>query len=265
MTQAKQALSSRMSKILVRKFLGFNPLAAFLIGLFAGHGNIAQAQEGKPLAELPPLAAANFQAIGRLLPSGALNASLCTGTLIAPSVVMTAAHCVHAVDPPSQILFAAGYYRGSAVAERRVRALRFPAKLVVGAKLTMESLPHDVALLELDTPIENVRPLPLAPKPLLFVAETPFGILGYSNAARQALSGRFDCATSPAPRTLFFLDCMVQSGNSGAPILRQVGETWQVVGVVSARGPGSGGIWSMGAEVPALASFILRDDPLKPE
>ena len=220
----------------------------------------AQSQDArKDLAELSQLSSANFQAIGRLLPGGALNASLCTGTLIAPDLVMTAAHCVHTVDPPSQIQFSAGYYKGASVADRRVKALRFPAQLVVGAPLSMESIPWDVALLELESPITEIDPLPLAPRPFLYVSSTPFAVLAYSNRARQALSGRFDCLPSASPARMLFLDCRVESGNSGAPILRQVSSGWQVVGVMSARGPGSGGIWSMGAEVPELASFILRD------
>ncbi|NRA99119.1 MAG: trypsin-like serine protease, partial [Rhodobacteraceae bacterium] len=60
---------------------------------------------------------ARWQAIGRVNIAGLLSTRLCTGALIAPDLVLTAAHCTfaHRPDTPhpaEEIHFVAGWFRG---------------------------------------------------------------------------------------------------------------------------------------------------------
>jgi V8-like Glu-specific endopeptidase len=194
---------------------------------------------GAPVAAqdkaLPPLAdeiAAQFPAIGRLGLSGFRTRQGCTATLIAPDLIVTAAHCVSATGS-SESVFVAGWSRGNYVASRTSkREMRHPAYALDGAHRPR----NDVALVVLDSPMDNVTPIPLAEVEEGSLDGTDVALIGYHRKTPHLLSGDFNCPVTRFGVGLIRVGCPVISGNSGAPLLaRAENGGWQVVGVVSSQ------------------------------
>lgn len=184
---------------------------------------------------LPPLAddiAAQFPAIGRLGNAGFRIKQGCTATLIAPDLVLTAAHCVSDSDRSGRV-FVAGWSRGDFIAARETkREMRHPAYAADGKN----SARNDVALVMLESPIEDVTPIPLGNVDEATLDGTKVALIGYHRKTPHILSGKLSCPVNRFGVDLLQVDCPVINGNSGAPLLdRTEGGGWQVVGVVSSQ------------------------------
>ena len=184
---------------------------------------------------LPPLAdevAAQFPAIGRLGKAGFRIRQSCTATLIAPSLILTAAHCA-AETGRSGSVFVAGLSRGNYIAARQSdMEIRHPSYSITGTN----SPRNDIAVIVLDSPIVDITPIPLG-----FVEDdklygTDVALIGYHRQTPHLLSGDFNCPVTYFDLGLMHVDCPVINGNSGGPVLgRNENGSWQVVGVVSSQ------------------------------
>jgi protease YdgD len=172
---------------------------------------------------------AQWQAIGRVNQAGYKAKGLCTGTLIAADLVLTAAHCVHP-RRPGKLTFVAGWFRGEYVAARDVTDIHISCGFIRG-DLTMRGLSRDVAVLRLEQPISQITPLSIAPpRPL-----SPATLLHYSGARPHALEVQTSCKLSEAFSAMI-TPCRVAAGNSGGPVLQQdAAGAWHVVAVIVAR------------------------------
>lgn len=175
------------------------------------------------LAEDIPLAVGRIS-YGDAPPPGA---AICSGVLVAPDLVLTAAHCVRAAaDDPASIRFDAGWRGGR------------PAVRGRGAKVVLpgsEDLAEDVALIVLETPVAPEMALPLAaPSGALFEMQ------GFRRDAPGHPARPQACRALVVLPGLLGLDCAAVSGNSGAPLLQQAEGGWQVVAIMvaaSSKGP----------------------------
>ncbi len=154
----------------------------------------------------------------------------CTGTLIAPDVVLTAGHC--ATNGPSKgdgLTFTAAPFEQSPVTARIIDGIRHPAYRLSGR----HSPQFDIGLLFLERPLD-IPPIPLAP-PLKTAPETAT-IIGYHRDSPGTLTGRSDCPLLSQTAQLLFLGCRVISGHSGSPVLRQteIGD-WEIIAVTSSQ------------------------------
>lgn len=206
--------------------------ALFLaLGLFAPMAGRADAPTRPEM--LSPEAHARWTAIGRVNVGGYNRRSLCTGTLVAPDRVLTAAHCVFRDGALraalTDIRFVAGWRQGAHAGLGRVSQVALLPSWESGGG----PLSEDVALLTLSDP--------LAPAPLALAAPrpgTPVRILGYRADRPHALSDSGLCRHGRRVAGGRSTDCAASFGTSGAPVLQAQGDVWQVVGVVGAVGGG---------------------------
>jgi protease YdgD len=159
----------------------------------------------------------------------------CTGVLIAPSVVLTAAHCLYnprtqALLQPVSLHVLFGYQRDAYRWHRQV------ARIAVGPRFdgtTGRPQPGDWARLEL-TETVPVTPLPL------FEGSAGSGIevalAGYNQDRAQVLMADLAChvlhvATLSGGANFVFHDCAATRGTSGAPLLTKRDGGWVIIAI----------------------------------
>jgi protease YdgD len=165
----------------------------------------------------------------------------CSGALIAPAVVVTAAHCLynprtHAFLLPLSVHVLLGYERGS------YRWHRLVTRIVLGTPVAGEPWRRetDWARLELAEPVAT-SPLPLASS----VAEgSAVELAGYNQDYAQVLMADLDCrvlqVTDAANGAMIVShNCSATWGTSGAPLLTRRDGGWVIVGINVAAGPSS--------------------------
>jgi secreted trypsin-like serine protease len=170
--------------------------------------------------------------------------ALCTGTLIAPTVVLTAAHCV---DPavlggPAKFLVLSDWnLADGAVAEDQRHAVK---AVEWDPEFSEQNLPggHDIAVVVLEQPMAvtpmkwNDRPLPAA------LAKSQVRIVGYGLSdgfgqtgagIKRTASTRLNSFDNLILQTGGFMSARICSGDSGGPVLAKLDGIEQVVGVNS--------------------------------
>jgi protease YdgD len=200
----------------------------------------ARAQPQIPRAERPGLGAtearrpvdmaqAPWRSLGRVQTE--LGAR-CTGTLVAPDRVLTAAHCL--VAPTGQLLqprsvhFLLGYDAGRFAAHGRAAALEIAPGYEPARRGPFGA---DWALLRLETPLPGPV-LPLRPATL----GLPVALGGYQQDRAEKLMADLDCPlrglVPDGTRLLLRHGCAGTRGASGAALLQRSPDgDWQIIGV----------------------------------
>lgn len=199
-----------------------------------------------------------WEAVGRLDIDGK---GFCTGALIAPDIVLTAAHCMYddasgvPVDP-SRIHFLAGLRSGRPEAERRVRAAVVHPTYVNTGDASPEQVRYDVALLQLDRPIRSARIEPFEVSTTIRRG-SEIGVVSYGQGREDAPSLQETCNVLGQQAGVFIMDCDVTFGASGAPIFRMENGTVRLVSVVSAMAEMDGEKVALGMDL-AEPIAVLR-------
>lgn len=177
-----------------------------------------------------------WEAVGRIdIGPGAF----CTGTLISPSLVLTAAHCLfdqvsgrpHA---PADFEFLAGWRNGRALAYRGVKRTVAHPDYVFEGRNRMDRVAYDLAFLELDQPIRlpSVHPFEIGQDPM---RGDQVGVVSYALDRADAPSLQRACEVLGRQPGVLVLTCSVDFGSSGAPIFTLRDGVPSIVSVVSAK------------------------------
>ncbi|MDJ0827182.1 MAG: trypsin-like serine protease [Rhodobacter sp.] len=204
--------------------------AALFLGLVVPAA--AQAQDGPRSARQLP----GWEAVGRLTMA---DRAMCTGALIAPDMVLTAAHCMY--DPMSgrpvkarKIRFEAGLSGGAAMATRAVTEIvQHPGYRHNHKGANDASV--DLALVRLDAPIDStqIRPFTTDARP---AKGDELGVISYTHAQKTTPLLQHPCDVLARQGDILVMNCEVDFGASGAPVFAvQGGARPRLVSVISSK------------------------------
>ena len=217
---------------MLAQFLKFAVLCLPLLAVAAPAG-----PDGRERRMLTDAEAETYRGVGRLNVAGR---RFCTAVLIAPDRILSAAHCLYhprtqRAVPLDEMRFVAGVRRSEYAALRGIRRAAIPDGFRPDGSLRLENLRADIALLELDEPVAA----PLVPSFAPGAAPSGQDVIAIASYARdrsQAVSLQDGCRITAQIATVVALDCGVNLGASGAPVMAIGPNGRRVWAVVSSTG-----------------------------
>ena len=169
-------------------------------------------------------------AVGQVSIAGPRTLEICSGTLVGPDTVLTAAHCVADprdgyAKPVDRMVFLAGWDGHSHPGASRIKTLQVHPKAFANGKLDLQ---YDIALITLSRPMD-IDVIPVGSGPV----SGPYTVSGYARSAPHTLKADVGCK-GRVRAGLWQIGCPVEKGQSGGPVLYGEGATQRIVAVVVA-------------------------------
>lgn len=225
----------------------------------AGFCSVAEAQSSRLKSLATENDARGWEAVGRLDMGG----GFCTATLIAPDLVLSAAHCVYdrsgLARGADEITFRAGLRNGAAAAERKVVQYAAHPDYDPNRRLDARNVVHDVALLKLAEPIafSEIDPFVLHGD---VVRPGPVSVVSYGQGRSELQSRQRECGLLERQNDLLMFDCNVTFGSSGAPVFSHMNGRGRIVSVISGGAVDHNGQKvAVGPHLPSVVADLKRD------
>jgi protease YdgD len=185
----------------------------------------------------------------------------CTATLIAPDLVLSAAHCTFSEDgtrlAPNALTFRAGFRDGTAEAERRVVQIARPEAYSYKGGDRVKRIANDVVLLRLEKPIPThiISPFKVEQRKM---SSGEVSVVSYGRGRASRPSLQYTCAILQASRGVMLMNCDTTFGSSGAPVFRREGTRTRIASVVSGYAMINGVRRTTGMELPAHVQNLKK-------
>ena len=209
-------------------------LAAFAIALLT-----APASGQSSLDRLDDWSEARgWEGVGLLMIAGQTT---CTGALIRPDLVLTAAHCLwddarKGPVEPRLAEFCAAWRDGRAISNRVGKRVLLHPDYVRSPRVTGAQIYNDVALLQLDTPVSGATARPFATG-AGDNDDISVSVVSYGAGRNDAASIERACEVIEAHDGIVAFSCSVVPGSSGAPVFADRGGRAHIISLISALGP----------------------------
>ena len=176
-----------------------------------------------------------WSAIGRINVAGYRTKSMCTGTLIAPDLVITAAHCLFDARTgkphvASKVNFVAGVRRDQYLAHTIAKCMYTLPGYTFTTKPSLEQAAKDIAIVHLAAPL-NIPVFPLLETSEKDVTAQLISA-GYARDRPFLLAADKSCKRLKAQGQVWLTNCDTNYGGSGGPVIIKEEEQLRVAAIM---------------------------------